>query len=555
MLLLLSLAMYVIQVFLPFLGLIIIYSCFKSIKVGIRERRPLLMLVNKRTREKMPVMFWENSIGRNKSSDIVLDFMSVSRNHAVIFRRNEGWFIRDTNSKTGTYVNGSEVEKRVRVNINDVINIGGIDLVLKTAEKNREKERENLFKNSKSFYISSGSLLFLVIVFHFFASVTACFNSQLFLEPIIALLSVSSIGIISFTAVKYFFKQVNFEVETIGLFLSGIGIITLSTVDIHAVYIQSIAMIIGIVVFYFMIMFMKDPDKAMKFRLVAMVLAIFLFSLNIIFGKIKNGAQNWIDFYGFSLQPSEFIKVAFVFVGASTLEHLQTAKNITGFILFSLFCIVSLFIIGDFGTACIFFFTFLVIAFLRSGSIKTMMLFIVSAILGGFMVAYFKPYIVQRFSVWRHVWENANDLGYQQTRVLSYLASGGLFGIGIGKGYLKNVFASSSDLMFGVICEEWGILIGLTVAVCILSICFVARKFGFTSRSSFYFIASCAASSMLVFQMSLNVFGSTDILPLTGVTLPFVSLGGSSMVCVWGLLAFIKISDERTYAVRGEEKT
>ena len=77
-----------------------------------------------------------------------------------------------------------------------------------------------------------------------------------------------------------------------------------------------------------------------------------------------------------------------------------------------------------------------------------------------------------------------------------------------------------------------------------------AKKASARSRSAFYAISSCCASGMLLFQMMLNVFGVIDILPLTGVTLPFVSLGGSSMISAWGLLSFIKASDERTYAVK-----
>lgn len=335
-----------------------------------------------------------------------------------------------------------------------------------------------------------------------------------------------------------------------GFFLSGIGIITISAIDIKEAYVQTIAMVIGMILFCSILILIKNPDKAMKLRIYIAIFAILLFSVNIIFGKIKNGSLNWIDVCGISIQPSELVKVAFVFVGTSTLERLQTAKNLTGFILFSALCMMSLFLMGDFGTACVFFTAFLTISFMRSGSLRSLILICSGAVLGGLMILKFKPYIVDRFSVWRHVWEHTNEFGYQQTRTLTYSASGGLFGVGIGKGCLKDIFASSTDLMFGMICEEWGVLVGLSVAVCLILIGFYARKASIGSRSTFYSIASCAAAEILVFQMSLNIFGSTDILPLTGVTLPFVSLGGSSMVCVWGLLAFIKASDERTYSVR-----
>ena len=166
------------------------------------------------------------------------------------------------------------------------------------------------------------------------------------------------------------------------------------------------------------------------------------------------------------------------------------------------------------------------------------------------MILKFKPYIVTRFSAWRHVWEHVNDIGYQQTRVLTYSASGGLIGLGIGKGCLKYVFAAPSDLVFGMLCEEWGLLMALTALIGIAFLGIYARKVSARSRSAFYAIASCCCAGMLIFQMMMNVFGVVDILPLTGITLPFISLGGSSMVSAWGLLAFIKVSDERTYGLK-----
>ncbi len=130
-----------------------------------------------------------------------------------------------------------------------------------------------------------------------------------------------------------------------------------------------------------------------------------------------------------------------------------------------------------------------------------------------------------------------------------YAASGGLFGVGLGQGYLKKIFAGDSDLVFGMLCEELGLLMAVVVVIGIALLILFARSDVTRSRSTFYSITACAAAGLLLFQTCLNIFGSTDILPLTGVTLPFISAGGSSMMATWGLLAFIKASDERTYAV------
>lgn len=237
-------------------------------------------------------------------------------------------------------------------------------------------------------------------------------------------------------------------------------------------------------------------------------------------------------------------------MGTSTLNRLQTAKNLTEFIGFSALCIGALFFMGDYGTACIFFLTFLIVAFIRSGDLRTIIFICAAAVLGVFVILQLKPYIADRFQAWGKVWEYADTSGYQQTRVLSYAASGGLFGMGLGNGELKYVFASTSDLVFGMLCEEMGLLFALIVAGAIACLALYACTASSRSRSTLYSIASCSAAGMLVFQSCLNIFGATDILPLTGVTLPFVSAGGSSMMAVWGLLAFIKASDERTYAAR-----
>ncbi|MCI8396131.1 MAG: FtsW/RodA/SpoVE family cell cycle protein, partial [Acutalibacter sp.] len=158
---------------------------------------------------------------------------------------------------------------------------------------------------------------------------------------------------------------------------------------------------------------------------------------------------------------------------------------------------------------------------------------------------------------WGHVWEHINDqMGYSQTRTLTYMASGGLFGVGLGDGMLagSGVFAADSDLVFGLLCEEQGLLLGLVVLMAIAMFTIYARSDVTRSRSTFFSIGACAVAGMLLFQTCLNVFGATDILPMTGVTLPFISAGGSSMMSVWGLMAFLKASDERTYAARRASK-
>ena len=123
------------------------------------------------------------------------------------------------------------------------------------------------------------------------------------------------------------------------------------------------------------------------------------------------------------------------------------------------------------------------------------------------------------------------------------IASGGLLGVGVSNGWMKNVFAADSDVVIATISEEWGLIMALMLIVSVLSIGIFAIRSAAVARSSFYTIGACTAAGILLVQTILNAMGTLDILPLTGVTFPFVSNGGSSMIGAWGLLAFIKAAD------------
>ena len=133
------------------------------------------------------------------------------------------------------------------------------------------------------------------------------------------------------------------------------------------------------------------------------------------------------------------------------------------------------------------------------------------------------------------------------------IASGGLFGLGAGNGWMKNNFAADSDMVFATVSEEWGLLIAVMAVLSTVVLAIFAVRSAAVGRSSFYTIGACTAASILLMQVMLNVLGTVDALPLTGVTFPFLSNGGTSMICAWGLLAFMKAADTRqnaSFAVR-----
>ena len=543
-----------LRILLPVYAIIIVYQCYAAMRRRRRPETPLVTLVNPQTGLKLPVLFWENSIGRSRSSDIVVDDPTVSRSHCVLLRRSDGWFITDTGSKSGTYVNGEKIEERTQLLIDDVIGVGNSEFEFKRGEEYHERLDSSWFfrKVNNKPAIKSWKLMLMITLFHFFMCVEAMFWNDATnpFSPLVLFAALEGVEWAFFFVSSYILRRVNFELEALALFLTGTGVMLLVRQVERSAYVQLIAAAVGMILFCVIIKFIQNPDKVNKLRFPMMIVAVGLLLTSVIFGKTTGGAANWIYIGSISIQPSELVKVIYIFIGSSALDKLQTKKNLLEFIVFSIVCVGLLALMGDFGTALIFFMTFLLIAFMRSGDFKTIILAVAAAVFGATIILRFKPYVANRFKAWRHVWDYAQDQGYQQVHVLTFIASGGLFGVGIGNGFLKQVAASESDLVFGLVSEEMGIIVAITLALAVALLVVYARAITTRSRSTFYSISACCAAGLLVVQLALNIFGATDILPLTGVTFPFISSGGSSIIGCWGLLAFVKAADERTYSMK-----
>ena len=161
-----DLAIVVLRVLIPILGIVVVFQCYSSMRRQRRDEKPLVMLVNKENDDCLPVLAWENSIGRGRSCDITLGDMAVSRDHCVLLRREAGWFISDTGSKYGTFVNGKRVEERTPVYINDEIKVGRTALTLRRAEDYTDISKSWFFKKPGSKAgISPFSLMMLCLLY------------------------------------------------------------------------------------------------------------------------------------------------------------------------------------------------------------------------------------------------------------------------------------------------------------------------------------------------------------------------------------------------------
>lgn len=496
----------------------------------------------------IPLTHWENILGRGHSADVRLNYPSVSRQHAALCR-NEGdeWMLYDLNSKGGVLLNGEKIENSAVVQLGDTIELGGVPLLFlpQTTAEREELEEKRRSERPAAMW---PSFLWLTL-FQLLACTQLMIAAGEAASPAIPLAFLGLTGVMWLYAIALRLSRcVGFEMETIAFFLSTLSLAVTASSAPGSLYKQLLAIILGLLLFLTLGLFLRDLGRVQRNRWTMAVMAIGLLAATLLLGHSKYGAVNWISIGPFSFQPSEISKICYIFAGSATLERLFHRRNLTLFIVLTGICIGLLGLMSDFGTAAIFFVTFLVIAYLRSGDFATLSLICGGAVFGAGIVVKFKPYILGRFAAWGHAWEDASGGGYQQTRTMSAAASGGLLGMGAGEGWLHRVPAADTDLVFGMICEEWGLLIALFAAGSIAALAFFTVRACRAARSSFYCLAACAAGSLLVFQTCLNVFGSVDMLPLTGVTFPFVSNGGSAMMSAWGLLAFLKATDTREHA-------
>ena len=500
-----------------------------------------------------PLTHWENILGRGGNSDVILNYPVVSRQHAALIRQaDDTWTAYDLGSKGGVTVNGRPVEGSAPVQYGDVVGIGGVETVLlplSPEEKAQRRQRRRAMRP-----VSPWLGLVLLTVFQALTALQLTISEGENATVMIPLTFLLLTGVmwLYFLTLRAL-RRVGFEMETIAFFLSTLSLAVTSSSNTPALFKQFLCVVLGLALFLVLGVFLRNLDRAKKIRWLMAAGAIGLLSLTVVLYLLgltgtKYGAANWLTIAGISVQPSELAKICYIFAGAATLDRLFRKRNLGLFILLTGVCLACLAYMSDFGTAAIFFVTFLVIAYLRSGDYTTLALICGGAVFGGLVLVTIKPYILRRFAAWGHVWEQASDGGFQQTRTMSAAASGGLIGVGPGEGWLHRVSAADTDLVFGMLCEEWGLIIALLSVACIAALAVFAVRSCRAGRSSFYTIAACAATSLLVFQTTLNVLGSVDILPLTGVTFPFVSNGGSSMLSAWGLLAFLKAADTRSNA-------
>ena len=323
-------------------------------------------------------------------------------------------------------------------------------------------------------------------------------------------------------------------------FLCALGVLILYSTDIAEGTGRGMAQAInygaGIVAMIVCIMLVRFVKRWGGFIWVLIVFSSLFISLPLIIGKELNGAINWIKIGSLSLQPSEMVKITLIFV----LAYFMSKRKFLIWLGFSLFCLLVLMLQRDLGTALIYFVTTLFLYYASTGNLWVTGVGVFggvgAAVLGYNMFAHVK----NRVAIWQNPWLYYETSGYQIAQILMAIASGGLFGVGLGLGTPRVIPVYFTDAIFAVICEQFGIIFGILVLGMYVIMILRGLEIATSSRYSFYGLLAMGATTIIGMQTFVIIGGVLKLIPLTGVTMPFVSYGGTSMVSCMALIGVLQ---------------
>ena len=322
--------------------------------------------------------------------------------------------------------------------------------------------------------------------------------------------------------------------------LEVVGFIFIARINYDEAVRQLVLAAIGTVITFFVPAILRNVKQMRNWGWAFAAIGFVAIAIVPIFGRTVNGADLAIRFGdAFSIQPSEFVKILFVLFVASVFNKLRSFKQILIVSGIALAHIGILLVSRDLGTALIFFVAYIVMIFVATHKFYYLAAGVGAGFLGGFIATKIFSHVQSRIDAWRDPFKDYQGSGWQVARSLFSIAAGGWIGTGLGKGLLSSIAYIENDMMFTAISEEMG---GI-VSIAILLICLnnLILMMGIASRCNtlFYRLIAVGLGTMYGFQVFLTVGGSIKLIPLTGVTLPFVSYGGSSLIASLIMFALI----------------
>ncbi len=361
----------------------------------------------------------------------------------------------------------------------------------------------------------------------------------------------------------------------LAVLLNGLGLVFVRRIDMvrdtDLAAAQTVWTLVSIAVLCGVVLFIRRVDVLSSYQYTFGLATIVLLVLPMVPGLtagIINGARLWIRVAGMTFQPGELAKITLVLFLAGYLERkrallsvatqrfgpilLPAARHLAPLLLATGAALVVMAGLRDLGSALLFFGAFIALLYIATGRLAYPAIGALAFAVGSFVVYHLFGHVRVRIRIWIDPWERVSDEGYQIAQSLFAFGTGGLTGTGLGFGRPQDIPFSETDAIFAVVGEELGLL-GAT-AMLLTFVLLVARGFkvGLTARDEFGTLLATGLTIIVGLQTFVIIGGLTRLVPLTGITLPFVSYGGSSLVANYVIIALLlRVSDESRGSTAG----
>ncbi len=370
-------------------------------------------------------------------------------------------------------------------------------------------------------------------------------NTQLF----ILIVSYLSMIILNRVFNRFFFKVDESLSLILNIFLL-ISIVILYRIDENLSVRQMFFILVGYGIYLVVMFLVKNIHEFYKYKWIYFSLTLIFMSLSFLIGKYINGSKNWVSIFGITFQPSEFGKVFLVLYIASVLRDKRCKKDKYMSIVLLLIVLSILVLQKDLGTGVIVFVLSMFMYYIKTFKYKFLSFICVCMSIGG-VFAYNKfNHVRVRVRAWLHPESDPNGSSYQVLQGFFSMGSGGFLGRGLYGGNVEYIPVNTTDYIFVAIVEEFGIITGILIVL--LYFLFFMRVFKKAALLKDKFesvVLLCGFSILISFQALLIIGGILNLIPLTGVTLPFISYGGSSMISMFIMFSIIQktLEERRNY--------
>ncbi len=312
--------------------------------------------------------------------------------------------------------------------------------------------------------------------------------------------------------------------------LLGIGFIIQTRMSAHRAFKQLTMVVISLLLALLLAFLFRKIKILPDFLHFYSIFGIGILAIVLGMGNLTHGSKLSFSIAGLTFQPSEFIKIVFVFFLAAALYKNHSFQNVVFTAIIAGLHVIILVLSKDLGSALIFFVAYICIVFMATGNFLYLLLGL-AGFGGSAVVAYnLFSHVRIRVLAWQDPFSYIDNQGYQITQSLFGIGSGNFFGLGLFGGAPDDIPFVETDMVFSAICEEMGVISGICILLICLSSFIMMMYLGLRLKNSFHKLICVGLAVVYIFQIFLTVGGGIKLIPLTGVTLPFLSYGGSSLL-------------------------